>query len=189
MSQSEIGELFESADPTRGGSSTMPQKRNPMVSEALVAIHRSNVGHLSSLHQALVHEHERATGSWQVEWLVLARMVSHTAAALEKGAWLAENLVVNTEKIERNLKRSNGMMLAEAASFALAEQMSRKEAKAAVKNGIETAIKEDRHLVDVLSEQLRTLPIDWVQLKDEKNHLGVTHQLIDQILAESKALE
>lgn len=189
MSQSEIGELFESADPTRGGSSTMPQKRNPMVSEALVAIHRSNVGHLSSLHQALVHEHERATGSWQVEWLVLARMVSHTAAALEKGAWLAENLVVNTEKIERNLKRSNGMMLAEAASFMLAEHMSRKEAKTAVKNGIETATKEDRHLIDVLSEQLSTLPIDWAMLKDEKNHLGVTHQLIDQIVAESKTLE
>ncbi|MEM8862342.1 MAG: adenylosuccinate lyase family protein [Chloroflexota bacterium] len=181
MAQSEIAEVRESADLSRGGSSTMPQKSNPMVSEALIAIHRTNAGLLGNIHQALIHEHERATGSWQVEWLSLPHMISLTAAALEKAAWLSENLVVNVEKIRQNVMASNGLMLAEAASFVLAEHMPRVEAKTVVRDAVQIVLAENTHLVDVLSQRV-DLPIDWAALREEKNYLGMTHQLIDNVL-------
>src|SRR5690606_28895545 len=69
MTQSEVDEARESDDPEQGGSSTMPQKRNPVHSEIIIAAARTNAAHLSAMHQALIQEHERATGSWQIEWL------------------------------------------------------------------------------------------------------------------------
>src|SRR4030095_2262016 len=95
LSQSEVDELRESDDPARGGSSTMPQKTNPVISEVLIAAARTNAAHLSTMHQALIQEHERATGGWQIEWLNLPQMLMLTGTALEKAIFLSENLVVN----------------------------------------------------------------------------------------------
>lgn len=185
MAQSEVGELMESDDPTRGGSSTMPQKRNPVVSDSLITIHKSNVGHLSAIHSALPQEHERANGNWQVEWLNLPPMVSMTAAALEKAVWLTENLVVNTERMAQNVAATNGLMMAEAARLAIAPYMD--DAKQVVRTAAliaQDAQAENRHLIDILQEQLN-FPIDWASLRDERNYLGVTDQLISRILAQA----
>lgn len=180
LSQSEVGELRESDDPTRGGSSTMPQKSNPMVSEAIIAIHRLNVGHLTTLHNALLHDHERGTDSWQAEWHALPAMLSMTAAALKKGAWLAEHLVVDVSAMRATVDRSNGLMLAEAATFALAQHLPRNQAKQAVKEAIQIALADNRHLIDVLREQT-TAPIDWQPLRDEANYLGMNDALIERV--------
>ena len=85
MAQTEVGEVGESAEAGRGGSSTMPQKSNPITSELIVAAARTNAALLSALHHAQIQEHERATHGWQVEWLTLPQMVLLTGGALE--AW------------------------------------------------------------------------------------------------------
>lgn len=185
MAQSEVGEVRESADLSRGGSSTMPQKSNPMVSESILAIHRTNVGHLSALHNALVHEHERATHSWQVEWLNLPPMMILTSTALSKAQWLSENLVINEEKMLENVAASKGLMLGEAISFALAEYMPRAEAKQLIRYAAQRVLIEDRHLIDVLRDQVDA-PIDWESLRDERNYLGSSEFIINRILKEIK---
>jgi 3-carboxy-cis,cis-muconate cycloisomerase len=183
MAQSEVAEVNESEDRSRGGSSTMPQKSNPIVSELIIAAARTNAALLSSLHNAQIHEHERATHGWQMEWLALPQMVALTGAALAKARWLSENLVVDVTQMGRNVAASNGLMLAEAVTFALAEGMPRSAAKALVTQAVQITLAEGRHLVDVVQE-LTDLPLDWAALRDERNYLGATQQLIDQGLAE-----
>ncbi|MDX1416078.1 MAG: 3-carboxy-cis,cis-muconate cycloisomerase, partial [Candidatus Promineifilaceae bacterium] len=185
MTQNEVGEIRESADRSRGGSSTMPQKSNPMVSESILATHRTNVAHLSALHNALVHEHERATHSWQVEWLNLPPMVIQTAAALKKAVWLTENFVINEEQMLKNVAASKGMLLGEAIAFALADFMPRAQANLLIHEAVQVALAEDRHLIDVLHSQI-DLPIDWATLRDERNYLGSYETFIERILNESQ---
>jgi 3-carboxy-cis,cis-muconate cycloisomerase len=185
MAQSEVGEVRESADLARGGSSTMPQKSNPIVSELIIAAHRTNASLLTSMHQALVQEHERATHGWQVEWLALPQMVGLTGAALRKALFLSENLVVSEARMQRNVAASNGLMLAEALNFALADHMSRAEAKQLVKEAGQEALAQNRHLVDVVQEKV-TVPVGWLALKDESAYLGSAQTFIDRVLAEAE---
>ena len=84
LAQTEIGEVRETAEEGRGGSSTMPQKVNPVVSEQIIAAARTNAALLGAMHQALIQEHERATSGWQMEWWTLPRMFELTASALRK---------------------------------------------------------------------------------------------------------
>ena len=186
MAQSEVGEVNESGDRGRGGSSTMPQKSNPTVSELIIAAARSNATLLSSLHQALIQEHERATHGWQLEWLTLPQMVALTAASLNKATFLSENLRVDSTQMRQNVEASHGLMLAEAVSFALAGVMERGEAKRIIADAVQVATKEQRHLVDVVRERVQKtgdIKIDWAALKEETNYLGSTQGMIDRILA------
>jgi 3-carboxy-cis,cis-muconate cycloisomerase len=182
LAQSEVGEVCESADPTRGGSSTMPQKSNPIVSELIIAAARTNAGLLSSLHQAMIQEHERATHGWQLEWLTLPQIFALTTAGLNKAIFLSTNLAIDVGRMAENVTASRGMMLAEAVSFALAEKMDRSAAKQLVADAVQIALRDDRHLVDVVQSRC-ALALDWESLKDEEQYLGVTQQLIDRTLA------
>ena len=185
LAQSEVAEITESGDRARGGSSTMPQKSNPVVSELIIAAARTNAALLSSLHNAQIQEHERATHGWQMEWLALPQMVSLTGAALAKARFLSAHLVVDREQMARNVAASHGLMLAEAVSFALAAQMERAAAKQLVTEAVQTVLAEGRHLIDVL--QARTdLPLDWASLRDERNYLGATQTFIDRVLAKPR---
>jgi 3-carboxy-cis,cis-muconate cycloisomerase len=185
MAQTEVGEVRESADLSRGGSSTMPQKSNPIVSELIVAAARTNASLLASMHQALVQEHERATHGWQVEWLNLPQMFALTGAALNKALFLSANLVVNEVGMRENVAASNGLMLGEAVSFALAPHLGRTAAKQMVQTAVPVAIKQNRHLVDVVREQADA-PIDWQTLQDESAYLGSAAIFIDRVLAEAE---
>lgn len=184
LAQSEIGELRESADLSRGGSSTMPQKSNPVISEVIIAAARTSASLLSSLHQAMIQEHERATHGWQMEWLALPQIFGLTACALEKALYLSKNLVVNTEQMRENVAASNGLMLAEAVSFALCAQMPRVEAKRLVNAGVQIVLAEGRHLVDVV-EGMTDVSVDWAALRNESNYCGASQYYIDQILTDA----
>ena len=96
MTQTEVGEVGESGEAGRGGSSTMPQKSNPITSELIIAAARTNAALLSALHQGQIQEHERATHGWQVEWLTLPQMVLLTGGALKQALFLAKNLQVDS---------------------------------------------------------------------------------------------
>jgi 3-carboxy-cis,cis-muconate cycloisomerase len=188
LAQSEVGEVRESADPSRGGSSTMPQKRNPVVSEIIVAAARSNAAALASMHQAMIQEHERATHGWQLEWLNLPHMFVLTATALNKACFLAANLVVNEERMRQNVKASKGLMMAEALSLALSATMPRERAKEIVAAACRRALAQDRHLVDVVQEQTGA-SLDWEALRDEAAYLGSSQQFIDRVLDEVESIQ
>ncbi len=181
LGQSELGEVKESDDPSRGGSSTMPQKGNPVVSEAIIAAARTNASLVSAMHQAMIQEHERSTGSWQIEWLTLPHMFELTAGALNNAHFLSENLVVDAARMRANLAATNGLLLAEALNLALAPHIGRAEAKTIIQSAVQTSLAEDRHLVDVVREQL-DIDLDWASLRDEANYLGVSKQFIDRVL-------
>jgi 3-carboxy-cis,cis-muconate cycloisomerase len=183
MAQSEVGEVRESAAPTRGGSSTMPQKSNPIISVLIIAAARTNASLLAAMHQAQIQEHERATHGWQMEWLVLPQMMGLTAVSLKKANFVAENLVVHEGQMRRIVAASKGLMMAEAVTFSLVPTyMSRAEAKRMVREACLKAIKEERHLIDVLQEGV-AFPLDWAQLRDESAYFGTADEFINRVLA------
>jgi 3-carboxy-cis,cis-muconate cycloisomerase len=185
LAQSEVGEVRETADLSRGGSSTMPQKSNPVISEVIIAAARTNAGLLSAVHQSGIQEHERGTHGWQMEWLTLPQMLALTCSALNKAILLGENLVVDAPRMRANLDASNGLLLGEAIVYALSpKHMSRAEAAALVKEASRIAVEQDRHLFDVVRE-INAAPIDWPALRDESAYIGLSNDFVDRVLAEA----
>ena len=184
MAQTEVAEVREAADQSRGGSSTMPQKANPRASEVVMAAARANASLLASMFQALAPEHERGTGSWQTEWLALPQMFANTASALKKSLFLSEQLVVDPARMQANVRASNGLMLSEALSFLLAQTMDRARARQLVREAGQTAVAENRHLIDVVRERVGA-PADWPDLRDEGGYLGATQAFIYRALKDT----
>ena len=192
LAQSEVAEVRESGDSSRGSSSTMPQKRNPVISQAILAAAHTNAALLSSMHGALVHEHERATSAWQVEWLTLPQMVILTAAVLNKALFLSENLVVDADRMQANLAGSNGLLMAEAIDLALSPIIGRTEAKQIIRAAVPVAVEQNRHLVDVVRERVRErvdADIDWERLLSEANYLGSSDAFINRVLQQAESSE
>ncbi len=182
MAQSEVREVQESSDQSRGGSSTMPQKNNPILSEQIIAAARTNASLLANMHQAMIQEHERATHGWQMEWLTLPQMMNLTAVSLHKARFLSENIVINEKQMHDHVTASNGLMLAEAITFALAPSyMSRAAAKQLVREACRTALAQNKHLVDIIQTQIDA-PLDWAALRDEANYFGAANTFIDNVL-------
>lgn len=180
--QSEVGELRESDDPSRGGSSTMPQKANPIGAEAMVALARFNAGLLGTLHQAQVQENERGGPGWQLEWMTLPQMLTAAGAALNHALAFASDMVVDAERMRTNLASGFGLIMAEAYTFALAEHMPRPDAQALVKGACRQALAEQRELLDVL-KTLTDAPVDWARAANPVNYLGVADEFIERVLA------
>jgi 3-carboxy-cis,cis-muconate cycloisomerase len=179
LAQNEVGEVREAEG---GGSSTMPQKSNPIRAEALVALARSNAGLVAGMHQAALHAHERDGAAWQLEWTILPAMVAAAGSALSHAATLATTMVVDAAAMRRNLNATHGLLLAEAVSFALAEHIPRADAQALVKAAAEEALASGRDLLDLLSTRT-TAPIDWIQLRATAERSASADNLIDRVLA------
>lgn len=165
-----------------GGSSTMPQKQNPVGAEALIALARHNAAQLAALHGALVHAEERDAGAWTAEWLSLPPMAVATGAALRHARQLAETLSPDPAAMRSEIEATRGTILAEAAQFALAEHMPRPEAQALVK-----AAANDLRPGETLTDALRRhtdAPVDWDAFADPTRHTGAASELVDRVLAE-----
>ena len=179
LAQSEVAEVRPGAG---GGSSTMPQKSNPVACEAVVTLARSNATLLSAMHQAMIQEHERGSPGWQLEWLTLPQMAVATGAALNHAIAVIETLQVDAARMRANLDSSNGLILAEAASFALSEHMKRAEAQALVKEACGEVTRSGRPLMEILAGKTDAA-VDWEVVADPVNYLGSADRLIDRILA------
>ncbi len=179
LAQSEVGEVQISG---AGGSSAMPQKANPVLAEALVALARHNAGLIGTLHQAAPHLAERDGVAWTLEWLTLPQMVRTTGAGLLHSLHLAGNLQVNGARMAANVAASQGMLLAEAAVYALARHMPKAAAQDLVKDACLDAAAAGQDLFHIL-EQRTQAPIDWPALRDPANYLGSAGQYIDAVLA------
>jgi 3-carboxy-cis,cis-muconate cycloisomerase len=116
-----------------GGSSTMPQKVNPVAASLLAAIARRTPQLAATLAAALPHREQRDAAAWMNEWLTLPELVLLTARSLAVAEELARTLRPDTQAMARGITATDGAVFAEALSFALAETMPRPEAQAAVK--------------------------------------------------------
>ncbi|HEY5309231.1 MAG TPA: 3-carboxy-cis,cis-muconate cycloisomerase, partial [Casimicrobiaceae bacterium] len=128
MMQTEVGEVFEPFAPGRGSSSTMPQKRNP-VSCCYIHACASVVRQQSAaLLDAMIADHERSTGPWEIEWIALPEAFMLTAGALAHARFLVEGLEVNVERMRANLDMTNGLVVSEAVMMGLAPYLGREHA-------------------------------------------------------------
>jgi 3-carboxy-cis,cis-muconate cycloisomerase len=182
LAQSEVGEVRESTEAGRGGSSTLPQKSNPVGSEALVTLGRYNANAVSGMHQALLHEGERSGAAWSLEWLVLPNMILAASGALAHGARIADGLVVDAERMRANIDATNGLALAEAASFALSAHLPRTEAQALVSQACRDVVERGGNLFDILASRT-VAPVDWEAVSDPANYLGSAVAFVDAALA------
>lgn len=159
-----------------GGSSTMPHKANPVGPEVLVALARANAGIVGRLYEAQLHAQERDGAAWALEWLTLPQIVIAAAASLRHAQDLVDTLEARPEAMRATIDATGGLMLAEAASFALAEYMPRPEAQALVKTACRTAMAEGRNLRDVLATTTDA-PVDWDAVFEPQNYIGDAPQI------------
>ena len=185
LCQNEVGELREGGG--GGGSSTLPQKSNPVRSEAVLALARHAVGLTGQLQAAAFHQHERDGVAWQLEWLVLPQMIVATGAALRQSIALVDSLEIDRARMLANVEATKGLALAEAASFALSAHLPRPEAQALVKDACKEVLASGRPLIDILAER-SDAPVDWEALRDPAAQLGAADAFIDRVL-ESRGSE
>lgn len=187
LMQTDVGEAFEPAGEGRGGSSTMPHKRNP-VTAAVVLAAATRVPHLAgSLLSGMTQEHERGLGGWHAEWQALPELVQLSAGALAQMADTIEGLEVDAGRMRANLDITNGLIMAEAVTMALGAKIGRLAAHQRVEAASKQAVSEKRHLRDVLAEdavvvqQLGAETLD--QLFDPLGYTGMAATLVDRVLA------
>jgi 3-carboxy-cis,cis-muconate cycloisomerase len=187
MMQTEVGEVFEPAGAGRGGSSTMPQKRNPTLSAQILAASNLAPGLVSSLLAGLVHEHERGTGGWQASWLALPQLLLIASGAFERTAEIATGLEVDKARMRANLEVSNGLIMAEAVQFALAEKLGKMQAHDLVAKASKQALSSGKHLRGALNENPEVMEIlsgkKLAELFDPANYLGETDKFISADIA------
>ena len=190
LMQTEVGEVFEPAGEGRGGSSTMPHKRNPVAAAAVLAA-ATRVPHLAgSLLSGMVQEHERGLGGWHAEWTALPELVQLTAGALGHMADTIAGLDVRSERMRENLDATRGLIMAEAVTMALGARIGRMPAHHLVEAASKRAVAEHRHLRDVLAEDDEVMahlqPTDLDGLFDPLGYSGLAVALIDRVLAVRK---
>jgi 3-carboxy-cis,cis-muconate cycloisomerase len=189
MMQTEVGEAFEPFEEGRGSSSTMPQKRNPIASELIIAAARIVRQHAGLMLDGMAADHERATGPWQLEWMALPEAFLATGAALGQAREMLNGLVVVPERMRRNLELTGGQIVAEAVMMALAQHTGRQRAHHIVAHASRAALEKGTPLLAELEidpEVSRHLDRARLsQLTDPANYLGSALAMVDRLLAEA----
>jgi 3-carboxy-cis,cis-muconate cycloisomerase len=188
LTQTEVGELAEGAG--AGGSSTMPQKRNPVDAIMAVAAARLALGAVPVVLSGLVQEHERSAGGWQSEWSAVPDALSFTAGAVERVRSLVANIEVDTERMRANLDVTGGQISAEALTMALAPRMGRHEAYRLVAAACARADRENVHLRAVVAQddEVREIipPEELERIFDPLSYLGSTDAFISSAVTRFK---
>src|SRR3954447_19342484 len=186
MMMTELGEAFEPFASHRGASSTMPQKRNPISSEILVANAKAVRQHAGLMLDAMVQDFERATGPWHVEWMAVPESFILTAGSLAQAKFMLEGLVVDESRMRQNLDLTQGLIVAEAVMMGLAPQLGRQQAHDVVYEACREALAQKRSLFEVLKmrpEIAGALPEARLRaLCDPANYLGSAAAMVDQVV-------
>ena len=187
--QTEIGELAEPAVEGRGGSSSMPHKRNPVTCAAVLATATRVPGLVSTMLTAMVQEQQRALGGWQAEWETLPEIARLGGGALHHLANMLPGLQVDAGRMRENLDATRGLIFAEAVSMALGDRLGKMPAHMLVEGACKKALAEKRHLKEVLLQEpgLRgyLTPADLESLFDVRNYLGNAEEFIRGVLAQA----
>lgn len=192
LSQTEIAELSEPMADGRGGSSTIPHKRNPVTCAAVLAAGFRIPPLVSTMLSSMNQEEARGLGGWQAEWETLPEIVRLTAGALHQMAKMLPGMQVHASRMLQNLELTNGLIYAEAVSMALAKQIGKMPAHQLLEAACHTALAEKRHLKDVLREEtsvannLSNRELD--DLFDPQKYLGSAGIFVDAVLASARRL-
>jgi len=187
MSATEFGEVSEPFVPGRGASSTMPQKRNPISSELMLAAAKAVRQHVATMLDGMIHDFERATGSWHLEWLSLPESFLLTASSLANAKFMLAGLVVHERRMRENLDLTHGLIVAEAVMMAAAPKLGRQHAHDVVYDACRKAIEGGGQLADILAgmpEIVEALgSVDAIRHHcDPANYLGLSGQMVDRAL-------
>lgn len=192
LMQTEAAEVFEPSAPGKGGSSTMPHKRNPVGAAVLIGAATRVPGLLSTLFSAMPQEHERSLGLWHAEWETLPEICCLVSGSLKQALLVADGLEVDAERMTRNLDLTQGLVLAEAVSIVLAQRVGRETAHHLLEQCCKRAVAEQRHLRAVLGDEpqvtaeLSDAELD--RLLDPAHYLGQAHTWVERAVAEHSAL-
>ncbi|QOZ12444.1 3-carboxy-cis,cis-muconate cycloisomerase [Bradyrhizobium sp. CCBAU 51765] len=186
MASTEFAEVYEPFVKGRGASSTMPQKRNPISSELMLAASKAVRQHAGLMLDAMVQDFERATGPWHAEWMAIPESFVLTAGALHQAKFALAGLIVDEAKMNDNLAISRGLIVAEAVMMGLAPQIGRQEAHDAVYDACRQANEKGISLADALSADSRiSSRIDRATIEaltSPKNYLGLAPAMVDRVL-------
>lgn len=189
--QTEIGELAEPSSAGKGGSSTMPHKRNPVGCAAALTAAMRVPGLVATMLAAMVQEHERALGGWQAEWETLPEIARLSAGALANITEVVGGLDVDTSRLAANLDITRGLVLGEAVMLALGASMGRLRAHELVEHASREAVRSGRGLRDVLADNADvTRVLDDRQLDalfDPANYSGQARAFVDAVLERYRA--
>jgi 3-carboxy-cis,cis-muconate cycloisomerase len=187
LMQTEVGEAFEPAAAGRGGSSTLPHKRNPVSSAVVLAAAQRVPALVSVMLTAMVQEHERGLGGWHAEWETLPEICTLTAGALAHSTRTIEGLDVDAGRMAANLEMTNGLIVAEAVSMALAPHLGRQAAHELVERACRRSVDERRPLLAILDEDASVrahfATTDLKRLLDPRNYTGNAQAFVDRALS------
>lgn len=186
MMQTEVEEVYEPFHEGRGSSSTMPQKRNPISCVYITAQTAVVKQHVAALLEAQIEDHERATGPWEIEWIVLPEIFMLAAGALAQTRFLVSGLQVNEKRMRENLDITKGLIMSEAVMMGLGPRMGRNKAHDHVYDLCREVVKTGRPLIELLADDneirkhadRKTLE----KMIDPANYLGVAGEMVDRVL-------
>jgi len=189
MMQTEVAEVSELYKPHRGSSSTMPQKRNP-ISCAYITASNATIRQLSiALFEGMVTDHERSTGPWEIEWIVLPQISTLTDSVLKHTLDLVSGLEIHPHNMWKNLAVTHGSIVSEAVMMKLGETLGRQYAHDLVYDLCRRAEVEDRPLIDLLDEcpEVKLEREELEKLCDPANYLGLSVEMTEMVLNNWKA--
>ncbi len=188
--QTEIAEVSEPAGEGRGGSSTMPQKRNPVACAVILSAADRVPALASVMLAAMSQENERGLGGWHAEWETLPELVRLTAGALHHMVATIAGLEIDANRMRQNLEITHGLIFAEAVTMALAKPMGKAAAHQVIEAASRKAIQEKKHLREVLSENREVTAHlsnqELEKLFDPLGYTGVASHFIDRAIAASR---
>jgi 3-carboxy-cis,cis-muconate cycloisomerase len=187
LMQTEVAEISEPHEEGRGGSSTMPQKRNPIASEYILAATRGVHALVPVMLGAMTSDHERATGPWQSESLALPQCVALTAGALAHARSIADGMTVDVDRMRRNLDLTARLIMAEAVTTALIPAIGRAAAETAVARACDRALEKRISLAAALRDDPELRPhlsdADIERITDPAAYLGSAGTFVDRVVA------
>ncbi|WP_456362549.1 3-carboxy-cis,cis-muconate cycloisomerase [Pseudomonas syringae] len=188
LMQTEVGEVFEPSAPGKGGSSTMPHKRNPVGAAVLISAATRAPGLVATMLAAMPQEHERSLGLWHAEWETLPELCCLVSGALQQALLVVPGLEVDAQRLRANLESTQGLVLAEAVSIALSRCVGRDAAHHLIEQSCRRAVEQGAHLRQVLgantqvTEHLSADELD--RLLDPAHYLGQARRWVERAVAE-----
>ena len=187
MMLTEVGEASEPYAANRGSSSTMPQKRNPISCCYIHACAASVRQHVAALLDAMVEDHERATGPWEIEWITLPEIFTLAGGALMQTCFVLEGLEVHADQMRANLDATRGLIVSEAVMMGLAPKMGRDKAHDVLYAIIHNPAMGDKSLAEMLLGQADVMAdlseAEIRKLTDPANYLGLSEVMVDRVVA------
>lgn len=187
MSSNELGEVSEPFVPHRGASSTMPQKRNPISSEVILAASKILRSNASLVLDSMVADFERASGPWHLEWVAIPESFVIAVGALSQTHFALSGLSVNSKQMLDNLHSTRGLIVAEAVMMGMAPHVGRQQAHDIVYEACRESIEKDQTLLEcLLQKDDVTSKMNREQLSalcDPVNYLGASTRMVDDVLA------